>query len=134
MRFWAAFLCLLPLRLLGALVLGVADCDETFNYWEPLHFLLYGHGLQTWEYAPQVRARSLSLCSPRFARAPRALRASPPPAPRASHTGVRLADACTRARMYTYHDVHSTRSARTRTSSLRTPRSARPRARPSRRS
>ena len=61
MRFLAAFLCLLPLRLLGALVLGVADCDETFNYWEPLHFLLYGHGLQTWEYAPQVRAaRSLS--------------------------------------------------------------------------
>ena len=39
MRFWAAFLCLLPLRLLGALVLGVADCDETFNYWEPTHYV-----------------------------------------------------------------------------------------------
>ena len=25
-------------------------CPETFNYWEPTHFLIYGTGLQTWEY------------------------------------------------------------------------------------
>ena len=24
----------------------VSDCDETFNYWEPMHFLLYGKGFQ----------------------------------------------------------------------------------------
>lgn len=24
----------------------ITDCDETFNYWEPLHFLLYGKGFQ----------------------------------------------------------------------------------------
>ena len=56
--FAAAFACVLPLRLLGAAALGVADCDETFNYWEPLHYLVYGHGWQTWEYAPQYALRS----------------------------------------------------------------------------
>ena len=28
----------------------VHDCDEIYNYWEPLHYLLYGYGMQTWEY------------------------------------------------------------------------------------
>lgn len=28
----------------------IHDCDEVFNYWEPLHFLLYKTGFQTWEY------------------------------------------------------------------------------------
>ncbi|PJF19083.1 hypothetical protein PSACC_01105 [Paramicrosporidium saccamoebae] len=35
----------------------VTDCDETFGYWEPLHNLVYGHGLQTWEYSPQFALR-----------------------------------------------------------------------------
>ena len=43
-------MCLLLPRLLSALSNIVHDCDEVFNYWEPLHFLLYGHGMQTWEY------------------------------------------------------------------------------------
>ncbi|KAL0210760.1 hypothetical protein P9112_009058 [Eukaryota sp. TZLM1-RC] len=34
------------------------DCDETMNYFEPLHYLLYGKGLQTWEYAPSFSLRS----------------------------------------------------------------------------
>jgi alpha-1,2-mannosyltransferase len=29
---------------------NVSDCDETFNYWEPSHYMLYGWGFQTWEY------------------------------------------------------------------------------------
>jgi hypothetical protein len=29
-----------------------------YNYWEPLHFLLYGKGFQTWEYAPEYAIRS----------------------------------------------------------------------------
>ena len=47
---------LLPLFLLGTLRYMSAtsniihDCDEVFNYWEPLHFLLYKSGFQTWEY------------------------------------------------------------------------------------
>lgn len=28
----------------------VHDCDEVFNYWEPLHYVLHGYGMQTWEY------------------------------------------------------------------------------------
>lgn len=40
---------LLAVRLLSAGLNTVHDCDEVFNYWEPLHFLLHGYGLQTWE-------------------------------------------------------------------------------------
>jgi alpha-1,2-mannosyltransferase len=25
----------------------ITDCDETFNYWEPTHYTLYGWGFQT---------------------------------------------------------------------------------------
>ncbi|KAJ3354464.1 mannosyltransferase [Entophlyctis luteolus] len=46
-------------RLLSALQYPViADCDEVFNYWEPTHFLLYGAGFRTWEYAPEYNIRS----------------------------------------------------------------------------
>jgi alpha-1,2-mannosyltransferase len=43
-------LCLLVPRLLSSLYNIIHDCDEVYNYWEPLHFLLYGYGMQTWEY------------------------------------------------------------------------------------
>lgn len=36
----------------------IHDCDETFNYLEPLHYLLFGSGLQTWEYGAQFALRS----------------------------------------------------------------------------
>lgn len=41
---------LVAARVLGALANIVHDCDETFNYWEPLHYLVHGSGMQTWEY------------------------------------------------------------------------------------
>ena len=44
------FVCLLLPRILSAWYNIIHDCDEVYNYWEPLHFLLYGHGMQTWEY------------------------------------------------------------------------------------
>ena len=44
------FQVILSARLGAAVWSGISDCDETFNYWEPAHFMLYGHGLQTWEY------------------------------------------------------------------------------------
>ena len=47
-QFW--FQVILSARLGAAVWSGISDCDETFNYWEPAHFMLYGHGLQTWEY------------------------------------------------------------------------------------
>lgn len=46
----SALSVLVPLRLASALLNPVGDCDETFNYWEPTHLLLYGSGMQTWEY------------------------------------------------------------------------------------
>ena len=36
----------LTVRLSAAVWSTVADCDETYNYWEPMHFLLYGKGFQ----------------------------------------------------------------------------------------
>lgn len=53
----AVSLLLLP-RVASALVNPIADCDETFNYWEPLHYLLHGFGFQTWEYSPAYALRS----------------------------------------------------------------------------
>ncbi|KAL3613044.1 hypothetical protein CASFOL_043115 [Castilleja foliolosa] len=32
----------------------IHDCDEVFNCWEPLHFLLYKSVFQIWEYSSQV--------------------------------------------------------------------------------
>jgi alpha-1,2-mannosyltransferase len=58
------FLVLCLIRVLGALTNGIADCDETYNYWEPLHFLLYGKGLQTWEYSPTFAIRSYAFLYP----------------------------------------------------------------------
>jgi alpha-1,2-mannosyltransferase len=42
----------------------VTDCDEVYNYWEPLHFLLYKKGLQTWEYANEYALRTFAYLVP----------------------------------------------------------------------
>ncbi|PXF45453.1 Alpha-1,2-mannosyltransferase ALG9 [Gracilariopsis chorda] len=51
-------------RSFGAIFSPIADCDETFNYWEPMHFLLFGFGLQTWEYSPVYCLRSFAFLFP----------------------------------------------------------------------
>jgi len=48
------------LRYMSATSNIIHDCDEVFNYWEPLHYLLYKSGFQTWEY----RLLSFSLSFP----------------------------------------------------------------------
>lgn len=53
-----AFKALLSARFCAAIWSHITDCDETFNYWEPTHFLVFGKGLQTWEYSPQFAIRS----------------------------------------------------------------------------
>lgn len=53
----AFYLCLLS-HILAAAHAPIQDCDETFNYWEPLHYLNHGYGLQTWEYSPEFSIRS----------------------------------------------------------------------------
>lgn len=76
-------------RVIGAAFYIVHDCDEVFNYWEPLHFLVNGTGMQTWEYrcvtspwplnSPGTAAQRdyvhgkallLGLCSSRYALRP----------------------------------------------------------------
>ena len=54
----SALKLLLSANMTSALMNGVSDCDETFNYWEPLHHYLYGEGMQTWEYSPTYAIRS----------------------------------------------------------------------------
>ncbi|XP_050684647.1 alpha-1,2-mannosyltransferase ALG9 isoform X2 [Leptidea sinapis] len=53
-----ALALLIIARLISAYWGHIADCDETYNYWEPLHYLVYGSGLQTWEYSPIYAIRS----------------------------------------------------------------------------
>ncbi|XP_047486445.1 alpha-1,2-mannosyltransferase ALG9-like [Penaeus chinensis] len=55
---YTALKALLSARLCAAIWALINDCDETYNYWEPTHYLLYGKGFQTWEYAPQYALRS----------------------------------------------------------------------------
>lgn len=51
-------LALFLIRLLGAYCQIINDCDEVYNYWEPLHLFLYEEGFQTWEYSPIYAIRS----------------------------------------------------------------------------
>ncbi|OMH79066.1 Alpha-1,2-mannosyltransferase ALG9 [Zancudomyces culisetae] len=45
-------------RLVAALTAPMQDCDEVYNYWEPLHFLTFGFGKQTWENTTNYALRS----------------------------------------------------------------------------
>jgi len=53
-----AFYVFFIANLLAALYAPIQDCDETFNYWEPTHYLSHHYGLQTWEYSPVYAIRS----------------------------------------------------------------------------
>lgn len=49
------------------LINHIDDTDETYGYWEPLHYLLYSRGMQTWEYSPEFALRSYAFLFPLFA-------------------------------------------------------------------
>ncbi|CAH2351343.1 alpha-1,2-mannosyltransferase Alg9p [[Candida] railenensis] len=49
-----------------ALYMIISDCDETFNYWEPLNLLIRGFGKQTWEYSPEYAIRSYFYLVPYY--------------------------------------------------------------------
>lgn len=53
-----AFKALLSARLCATIWSSISDCDETFNYWEPTHYLIHKSGFQTWEYSPAYALRS----------------------------------------------------------------------------
>lgn len=54
----AAFLVLSLSHYFTAAFLPNADCFETFNFVEPLHYILFGSGMQTWETCAQYALRS----------------------------------------------------------------------------
>ncbi|KAJ2906339.1 glycosyltransferase family 22 protein [Zalerion maritima] len=54
----SAFYFFLVANLVSAVYAPIQDCDETFNYWEPTHYISHGYGLQTWEYSPDFAIRS----------------------------------------------------------------------------
>ena len=58
------FAIFLVASLIGSVVNHIDDTDETYGYWEPLHYLLFGTGMQTWEYAPQYAIRTYSFICP----------------------------------------------------------------------
>jgi alpha-1,2-mannosyltransferase len=60
----SAVALLFCIRITAGLTNSIADCDETFNYWEPLHMILHGSGLQTWEYSPDFALRSYLFLLP----------------------------------------------------------------------
>ncbi|KAF9055820.1 asparagine-linked glycosylation 9 protein isoform a [Panaeolus papilionaceus] len=64
---------LLLVRVTGAMYANIGDCDEVFNFWEPLHFLDQGSAFQTWELSPKYALRSwayllLHILPPRIGR------------------------------------------------------------------
>ncbi|EFO27810.1 plasmid Maintenance protein containing protein [Loa loa] len=54
----AIFKVVFSFRISAAMWSIISDCDEVYNYWEPLHLFLYGTGFQTWEYSPIYAIRS----------------------------------------------------------------------------
>lgn len=52
---WTIFLVA---RILSGFYNIIHDCDEVYNYWEPLHYVVYGYGMQTWEYSAAFALRS----------------------------------------------------------------------------
>ncbi|KAI5287357.1 mannosyltransferase [Ascosphaera aggregata] len=53
-----AFYLLLLSNTIAASLVPIQDCDETYNYWEPVHYLDHQYGFQTWEYSPEYSIRS----------------------------------------------------------------------------
>ncbi|KAG5732486.1 putative glycosyltransferase, partial [Termitomyces sp. T112] len=49
---------LMLVRMFGVMYSNIDDCDEVYNFWEPLHFLDRGSGFQTWETSPVYAIRS----------------------------------------------------------------------------
>jgi hypothetical protein len=58
------FALFLAVNLIACSVNHIDDTDETYGYWEPLHYLVHGVGMQTWEYAPQYAIRTYAFIYP----------------------------------------------------------------------
>lgn len=53
-----ALIALFLVRILCARFASIGDCDEVYNYWEVVHYWIFGDGFQTWEYHEDYAIRS----------------------------------------------------------------------------
>lgn len=53
-------------RIYCGLYMIISDCDETYNYWEPLNLITRGFGKETWEYSPGYAIRSYAYLIPYY--------------------------------------------------------------------
>ncbi|OBA23188.1 hypothetical protein METBIDRAFT_38156 [Metschnikowia bicuspidata var. bicuspidata NRRL YB-4993] len=58
--------CNVAVRVYCGLYMIISDCDETYNYWEPLNLVFRGFGKQTWEYSPAYAIRSYAYLIPYY--------------------------------------------------------------------
>jgi alpha-1,2-mannosyltransferase len=58
------FVYFMLVHVCATLVNHIDDTDETYGYYEPLHYLLFGKGMQTWEYSPNYAIRSYAFIYP----------------------------------------------------------------------
>ncbi|GMK56086.1 hypothetical protein CspeluHIS016_0211420 [Cutaneotrichosporon spelunceum] len=56
--FSVALRLLLLIRVTAAMYAIISDCDEVFNFYEPLHYFIHNNGFQTWEQSPEYSLRS----------------------------------------------------------------------------
>jgi len=60
------YVLIVSIRLITANICPILDCDEVYNYWEPIHYLNFGSGMQTWEYAPEYSLRTYCYIYPMY--------------------------------------------------------------------
>jgi alpha-1,2-mannosyltransferase len=63
-RFWQLLAVFVAVNAVAAALNHIDDTDETYGYYEPLHFMMYGYGFQTWEYAHEFGLRSYVFLLP----------------------------------------------------------------------
>lgn len=57
---------LLVIKIISVFNNHIDDTDEVYGYYEPLHYLLYSNGMQTWEYSPMYAIRSYAYIYPMY--------------------------------------------------------------------
>ena len=62
--FCQSFMLFLTVNTIASAMNHIDDTDETFGYWEPTHYLVFGSGMQTWEYSPEYALRSYAFIAP----------------------------------------------------------------------
>lgn len=63
---YALIIANIAVRVYCGLYMIISDCDESYNYWEPLNRITRGFGKETWEYSPAYAIRSYAYLLPYY--------------------------------------------------------------------